>query len=96
MNGFTEAGGTLMTENGGAVLGHVNSVRVSGVPGTFECQSDVPVERGMTYALGVGGYALVVQVEACWPDAAKRRHANGRVLGQMSDVPGVSRVHDDG
>ena len=94
MNGFNEAGGTLMTANGGAVLGHVNCVRVSGIPGTFECQSDVPVERGMTYALGVAGYALVVRIEDCWPDAAERRHAHGRVLRQVSDVPGVSRPHD--
>jgi len=96
MNGFTQVGGTLLSANGNAVLGHVNRVRVAGVPGTFECQPEVPVEKGMTYALGMGGYALVVQVEECWIDATRRRHANGRVLRQLSGVPGVSRPHEEG
>jgi hypothetical protein len=94
VNGFTEIGGTLLSADGGSVLGHVNDVRVAGVPGTFECQPDVAVERGKTYALGAGAFALVVQVEGCWIDATRRRHANGRVLRQLSDVPGISRPHE--
>jgi len=96
MAGFTEVGGTLMSADGGTPLGHVNDVRVSGVPGTFECQPHVLVETGKTYALGVGGYALVVQFEDVWTDAWSRRHANGRVMRQLSDVPGISRTHEDG
>jgi len=59
MNSFTQVGGTLLSANGSAVLGHVNLVWVAGVPGTFECQPEVPVEKGMTYALGMGGYVIV-------------------------------------
>ena len=72
-----------MTPNGRAVLGHVHLVRIGGIPGTFECQSEVPVEKGATYALGVDGRTLVVSIEDCWLDAAQQRYANGRVLRQL-------------
>jgi hypothetical protein len=88
MTSQASAVGTLMSASGEAVLGLVHGVRVSGVPGTFECQPDVPVEKGGTYALDLGACRIVVRVEECWPDPASRRHANGRVLRRLSPRDG--------
>ncbi len=46
------------------------------------------VDRGTAYALGVGGYTLVVEIEKVWGDW-RQPHATGRVIRQLSDVPGV-------
>lgn len=77
---ISEVGGTLMSADGGTVLCHVNDVRVS--DGTFACQPDMQVDRGTAYALGVGGYTLVVEIEKVWGDW-RQPHATGRVIRQI-------------